>query len=263
MRSYGEWAVIAGASEGLGAAFAEGLASRGYKLILLARRGEVLDAVAAPLRQRVEVLTKAIDLSSPTLEAEVADVLGTRDIGVLVCNAAHAPLGAFEQMALADKLRALDVNCRSPVTLSHLVLPKMIEKKRGAIVFMSSLTAFQGSAFLAIYGATKSFNLSLAEALWAETKPHGVDVLGVCAGATRTPGYLKTAKSKAPGELDPGQVVDETLAALGRGPLLIPGAFNRFASFVLRRLMPRTSTVKVMAAQTVKLLPTSARDPHR
>lgn len=254
MRTYGEWAVVAGASEGLGAAFATALAERGYKLVLLARRADALEAVAAGLRAKVEVVTHAMDLSAATLEADVREVLGAREVGVLVCNAAHAPLGAFEQMSLADKLRALDVNCRAPVTLSHLVLPGMVARRRGAIVLMSSLTAFQGSPFLAVYGATKSFNVTLAEALWAETKPHGVDVLGVCAGATRTPAYLKAAKSKAPGELEPRQVVDEALAALGRGPLLIPGAFNRFASFLLRRLMPRTSTIKVMGAQAVKLL---------
>ncbi|MBL8923954.1 MAG: SDR family NAD(P)-dependent oxidoreductase [Myxococcaceae bacterium] len=255
MRTYGEWAVVAGASEGLGAAFAAALADRGYKLVLLARRADALEAVAAGLRGKVEVVTRAMDLSAPTLEAEVREVLGAREVGVLVCNAAHAPLGAFAQRPLADGLRALDVNCRAPVTLSHLVLPGMVARQRGAIVLMSSLTAFQGSPFLAVYGATKSFNLSLAEALWAEAKPHGVDVLAVCAGATRTPGYLKAAKTKAPGELEPKQVVDETLAALGGGPLLIPGAFNRFASFLLRRLLPRRSTITVMGAQTAKLLP--------
>lgn len=255
MRAYGEWAVIAGASEGLGAAFATAFAERGFKLVLLARRAEALESVAASLRSKVEVVTQPVDLSSPNLERELAEVFAGKEIGVLVCNAAHAPLGTFSEMSLADKLRSLEVNCRSPVTLTHLVLPKMLERKRGAIVLMSSLTAFQGSPFLAVYGATKSFNVSLAEALWAETKPHGVDVLAVCAGATRTPGYLKTAKTKAPGELEPRQVVHETLVALGGGPLLIPGAFNRFASFLLRRLMPRTSTVKVMGAQTAKLLP--------
>ncbi len=255
MRAYGEWAVIAGASEGLGAAFATALAERGYKLILLARRAEALESVAASLRGKVEVVTKAIDLSSPNLATELGELFAGKDLGVLVCNAAHAPMGAFSEMALGDTLRSVEVNCRAPVTLTHLVLPTMLERKRGAIVLMSSLTAFQGSPFLAVYGATKSFNLSLAEALWAETRPHGVDVLAVCAGATRTPGYLKTAKTKAPGELEPRQVVEETLAALGGGPLLIPGAFNRFASFLLRRLMPRTSTVKVMGSQTAKLLP--------
>lgn len=259
MRTYGAWAVVAGASEGLGAAFATALAEQGYKLVLLARRAEVLESVAASLRAKVEVVTKAIDLSSPSLEVELAPVFAEREIGVLVCNAAHAPMGPFAQLPVADALRSIDVNCRSPVVLTHLVLPKMLERRRGAIVLMSSLTAFQGSPFLAVYGATKAFNLSLAEALWAETKPHGVDVLAVCAGATRTPGYLETAKAKAPGELEPRQVVDEALATLGRGPFLVPGVFNRFASFLLRRLMPRRSTVMVMGSQTAKLLP--ARPP--
>ncbi|MCA2979975.1 MAG: SDR family NAD(P)-dependent oxidoreductase [Myxococcaceae bacterium] len=254
MRPPGSWAMVAGASEGLGAAFAEALAERGYRLVLLARRAEALEAVAAGLRAKTEVVTRALDLSSPGLEAEVRELLGAREVELLVCNAAHAPLGPFEQQPLAEKLKALDVNCRAPVTLCHLVLPGMVARRRGAIVLMSSLTAFQGSPFLAVYGATKAFNASLAEALWAETRGSGVDVLAVCAGATRTPGYLKTARQQAPGELAPRQVVDEALGALGQGPLLIPGAFNRIASFLMRRLMPRAATVRVMGAQTAKLL---------
>ena len=126
---------------------------------------------------------------------------------------------------------------------------------RGAVVLMSSLTAFQGSPYASIYGATKAFNLSLAEALWSELAASGVKVIASCAGATLTPGYLKrSARGGAPGELEPAQVAKETLAALGSGPLLIPGAFNRFASFLMRRLMPRRTTIGLMGSQTRKLL---------
>jgi hypothetical protein len=249
------WALIAGASEGLGAAFAKALAERGHRLILLARRRDVLEAIATPLRATVEVVTHAVDLSTPTLDAELRPLLEGREVGVLVCNAAFAALGAFSSLPLADALRSLDVNTRAPVTLIHAVLPGMLARKTGAIVLMSSLTAFQGAPFLSVYGATKAFNVSLAEALWAELRPFGLHVLGVCAGATRTPGYLKTAKQKAPGELEPEQVVEEALRALPHGPLLIPGTFNRFASFVMRRLLPRRMTVAIMGDQGKKLLP--------
>lgn len=254
MGAYGKWAVVAGASEGLGAAFAHALAGQGYDLLLLARRADALEAVAAPLRSKVEVVTKAIDLGAGSLAADVTALVEGREVGVLVCNAAFAPMGAFDGQGLEEKLKAIDVNCRSPVTLAHVLLPKMIARRRGAVVLMSSLTAFQGSPFVSVYGATKAFNLSLAEALWAEAAPHGVHVVASCAGATRTPGYLKTAIGKAPGELEPDQVAAETLAALGHGPVVIPGAFNRFASFLMRRVMPRRSTVALMGAQTRKLL---------
>lgn len=242
------WAVVAGASEGLGAAFAKALAARGHPLLLLARRKDALEAVAAPLRAQVEVVTHAVDLAAPI----DAGLFAEREIDVLVCNAAYAPLGPFDGQALDEKLRAIDVNVRAPVALTHLLLPKMIQRKRGAVFVMSSLTAFQGSPYLSVYGATKAFGLSFAEALWAEAAPHGVKVVAVCAGATRTPGYLKTAIGKAPGELEPDQVAEEALAAAG--PVVIPGAFNRFASFLMRRLMPRSSAVALMGGQTRKLI---------
>ena len=253
---HGRWALVAGASEGIGAAFAHGLAARGHDLLLVARRKEPLEALAVLLRQahKIEVVTAAIDLGAPSVETEVAALIDGREIGVLICNAALAPQGAFVDQPLPDKLKAIEVNCRSPVVLAHLVLPTMIARRRGAIVLMSSLTAFQGSPYVSVYGATKGFNLCLAEALWSEAAPHGVKVIATCAGATRTPAYLKSMAKSAPGELDPEQVAEETLAALASGPMIIPGAFNRFASFMMRRLMPRRSAIKLIGAETHKRL---------
>lgn len=255
-QQYGRWALVAGASEGLGAAFAEALARRGHDLLLLARRADVLETNAATLRKKypVEVVTAAVDLSSPALAEQLAPLIADREVGVLVCNAASSPLGSFARQTPAETGRALDVNCRAPLTLLHLLLPAMIERGKGGVVLMSSLTAFQGSPFASVYGATKAFNLALAEGLWAELKPHGVNVIASCAGATRTPNYLKAmAKGGAPGELEPEKVAEDTLAQLGRGPLVIPGAFNQFASFLMRRLLPRATTINLMAAQTRKL----------
>jgi uncharacterized protein len=196
--AYGQWALVAGASEGLGAAFAHALASRGHDLILIARRAEQLESLAAALRQahKIQVVVAALDLASPELAAALRALIEGREVGLLVCNAAFAPLGPFVEQPLDNALRSVDVNCRSPVTLLQLLLPPMVARGRGAVVLMSSLTAFQGSPYAAVYGATKAFNLSLAEALWHEVGPHGVKVIASCAGATRTPGYLKTA---APG----------------------------------------------------------------
>ena len=126
----------------------------------------------------------------------------------------------------------------------------MAARGSGGIILLSSLTAFQGSPFVATYGSTKAFLLTLAEGLWYELAPSGIDVLAVCAGATRTPKYLKSAVGRAPGELDPGQVVREALDRLGRGPLMIPGRFNRLASQLMRRLLPRRATIRIMGGQT-------------
>lgn len=246
------WAVIAGASEGLGAAFAEALAARGHDLVLVARRVDKLDALAATLPTRVECV--GLDLAEPDAIPRLVAILGDREIGVRVCNAALAPLGPFVDQHAEDIARALDLNCRAPLLLVHAVLPGMVARRKGSIIWMSSLTAFQGSPWTSVYGGTKAFGLAFAEGLWAEVEAAGVQVIACAAGATRTPNYLAhAAQGGAPGELDPAQVVAETLRQLGRGPLVIPGRFNRFASFLMRRVLPRVTTIRIMAAQTRKL----------
>ena len=249
---YGKWAVVAGASEGLGAAFAQALAARGHSLVLIARRPQPLEELAAELRaaHRIEVICQAADLATFDPRALLTD----KEIGVLVCNAAAAAMGPFDSQSLASAELSIDVNCRAPVRFLNAVLPAMVKRRRGAVVLLSSLTAFQGAPFISVYGATKAFNLSLAEGLWAELRPHGVDVLAVCPGATLTPNYLRaSAKGAAPGELEPTQVAREALARLGRGPLMIPGAFNRFAAWAMA-LMPLRSRIALMGSQTRKLL---------
>jgi short-subunit dehydrogenase len=250
---YGPWAVVAGASEGLGAAFARELAGRGLNLVLLARRKDALDELAASLD--VDVRAVAMDLARPDLAVAVGGVLADLDVGLLVYNAAYAPIGAFADVPLADKLRAVDVNCRGPVTLADAVAPRLRRRGRGGIVLMSSLTAFFGSPRLATYGATKAFNLALGEALWAELRPDGVDVLVCCAGATRTPGFERQTGGDGPRAMTAEAVVAEALAALGRRPVLVPGRFNRFAAWLLGRVLPRRAAVAIMGGQTKRLRP--------
>lgn len=257
MKRHGQWALVAGASEGLGAAFAAGLAAEGHDLILVARRVEKLERLAETIRRQhgVAVAILGLDLSAPDLPARLAPALEGKEIGILVCNAAYAPLGPFLAGGAAEALRAVDLNCRAPLLLLLAVLPGMKARGRGAVVLMSSLTAFQGSPWTSVYGGTKAFGLALAEGLWAELGAHGIEVIACCAGATRTPNYLaRAAVGGAPGELEPAVVVAETLAALGKGPLVIPGRFNRIASQLMRRLLPRAMTVRIMGSQTRRLL---------
>lgn len=253
---YGTWAVVAGASEGLGAAFADAVARRGYDVVLVARRAEKLEELAAGLRERhgVRVLAVAEDLGSPDVGQRLLAALGDREVGLLVYNAAYAPLGPFLDAGPEEALRAVDVNCRAPVLLVHALAPGMLARRRGGVVLMSSLTAFQGTPWTTVYGATKAFNLSLGEGLWHELAPHGVDVVVCAAGATRTPNYVaRAANGGAPGELEPAQVAEEALDGLGATALVIPGRFNRFASWVMRRLLSRRAAVRILAGQTRKL----------
>ncbi|MFT3708797.1 MAG: SDR family NAD(P)-dependent oxidoreductase [Archangium sp.] len=248
---YGPWAVVAGASEGLGAEYARQLAAKGLKLVLVARRESLLAEFAKTLN--VEVRTLAIDLSAPDAAARIVEATRELDVGLFLYNAAFSPIGPLLEQSVEDNLRAVDVNVRTPTALVHHFAPRLVKRGRGALVLLSSLTAFQGSPFVSTYGATKSYNLSLAEGLWAELRGTGVDVLCVCPGATATPNLLKASKKAPPGMQQPEDVVRETIASLADGPMLIPGAFNRFASFLMRRLLPRTTTIKIMASETRKL----------
>lgn len=245
---YGRWAVVAGASEGLGAAFAESLASRGLSLVLLARRAERLEELASRLRSTrgAQVRTLACDSADPGFAGPLAAATADVEVGVAVHNAAYSFVAPLLERPLADALRVVDVNVRAPLVLLHTLVPSMVERGRGAVVLMSSLAGFQGSPRLAAYAASKSFNTILAESLWAELAPRGVDVVASCAGAIRTPGYARTLQREAPGTLDASEVAERTLAALGRGPVVIPGVTNTLASQLLRRLLSRKAAIGIM-----------------
>jgi uncharacterized protein len=253
---YGPWAVVAGASVGLGEAFARQLASRGLDLLLMARNQAALDTLAADLRKAhgIEVRTLATDLARPDLSQAVQAFADGLEVGLLVYNAAASAIGPFLDHPVEDHLRVIDVNCRGPVVLAHLFGRAMAGRKRGGIVLMTSTAGSQGGPWIASYAASKAFNLLLAEALWDELLASGVDVVACRAGATRTPGYAasKPRPSKVP-LLDPGYVAEKTLAALGRGPSIVPGAFYRFSAFIMDRLLPRRLAIRIMGRATRRL----------
>jgi short-subunit dehydrogenase len=258
---YGPWAVVAGASEGLGAAFARALASRGMNLVLIARRKSILDTLASEYRQlyNIEVLCLEIDLNMPDFLIKLQSSLSGLEVGMVVYNAASAPVGDFDTLDLADLLRVVQVNVASPVALVHSLLPPMIKRQRGALILMSSLAGNQGLPRLATYAASKAFNTVLAEGLWHELKGRGIDVLVCCAGAVRTPGYAKTAGSDALGTLDADLVIEQTLRALRRGPRVIPGFINQAANWILSRIVSRRMAIGIMAGSTKNLAADAGR----
>jgi uncharacterized protein len=255
LQSYGPWAIVAGASEGLGAAFARALATQGINLVLVARRALVLESLARSLRERhdIEARNVCCDLGAPDLARHLATAIGDIEIGIGIYNAAYSFVGPLLARPLEEAVRVVDVNVRGPLQFVHAIAPPMIARGRGGIVLMSSLAGMQGAPHLATYAASKAFNAILAEGLWAELRPQGVDVLVSCAGAVRTPGYLKTAAGDAPGTLDPDQVAVRTLAALGKGPRFVPGGMNKLAAFLLARMIPRRAAIALMGSSTTSL----------
>ena len=249
---YGPYALVAGGSDGLGAAFAEGIARRGVNLVLLARREDQLKKTAERLRHEYAVDVIAIPADLSDFESVKNHIGGlSAPIGLLVYDAAYAPIGRFEDVTEEQLALATAVNVRSPLLLVKLLSAPMIERGRGGIVLMSSLAGSQGSPNIAAYAATKAFNAILAEGLWKELKPRGVDVLACLAGAILTPGYQDAASTKpAPGTLEATAVAEQTLNALGKGPIVIPGAVNKVGRFVLTRLLSRRAAIAIMAKNT-------------
>ena len=241
---YGPWAVVTGASSGIGAEFARQLAARKLSVVLVARRRERLATLAAELEQAhgVGVRVAARDLCEPgSAEAVAADVADL-DVGLVVNNAGLGWKGAFVEQDPAAQRRMIELNCVAPVALTRALAPRLIARGRGGLIIVSSTGAFQGLPWSALYGATKGFDLLLGEALRVELRPHGVDVLTLAPGGTDTEGPMNTGvdPAKVPGKLMPvGPVVSAALAGLCRRGLVVPGASNRAAGLAVR-LVPRS-----------------------
>lgn len=246
---YGPWAVVAGGSSGIGAAYAEALAARGCHVVVVARDPEV-HAVAGTLRDRHGVTAVAVDLDlgRPDLLEALAPHLADLEVGLVVWNAAVAPRGRFDRADPTELDAAVDVNVRGPVRLVRHLVPSMVARGQGGVVLMASLAAGQGSAVLATYAATKAFTRVLAEGLWADLAPHGVDVVAVAPGATDTPAYRASGAQGGPRPGDPADVARAGLDALGRGPVVVPGRGNRVSAMVLQRLLPRRWAVRLMSS---------------
>jgi len=249
---YGQYALIAGGSDGLGYAFAEAIARRGLNLVLIARQEDRLKAAATRLKEiyGIDVIPVAADMADYENVKKLISALKV-SIGLLVYNAAFAPIGLFENTSEDHLALATVVNVKAPLLLTKLLSVSMIHQKRGGIVLMSSLAGAQGSSNIAAYAATKSFNAILAEGLWKELKPHGIDVVACCAGAILTPGYQQAEKTKpAPGTLKANEVAEQTLNSLGRGPIIIPGVINKIGRFILTRLLSRKAAIDIMSKNT-------------
>ncbi len=251
---YGPWALVAGGSEGLGAAFAEELAGAGFSLLLAARRTEPLEQTACRLRAAhgVEVKTVALDLAAADGVRRLLAAARGREIGLAVCNAAASHTGPFLAADAAFYERIVLTNCRAPLLLVRALGEGMAERGRGGIVVMTSLSAMWGTPYVAAYGATKAFLLNLAEGAGEELAARGVDMLACMAGPIRTPGYL-SSKPAGSGpstfEMEPAAVAREALAALGRRRLVVPGRINRVARAVLG-MLPRQAAVRMMGRNT-------------
>lgn len=236
---YGPWAVVTGASSGIGAEFARQLAAAGLSVALVARRRDRLESLAAELRAAhpIDVQVCPHDLADPDAARALAAAVADRDVGLVVNNAGTSWKGPFLEQDPVEQRRMIELNCQAPVAITRALGPRLAARGRGGLVIVSSTGAFQGLPWSAVYGATKAFDLLLGEALHVELAEHGVDVLTLAPGGTDTEGPMNTGvdPTKVPGKLMPvPPVVAAALTGLGRTALVVPGAGNRVASFATR-----------------------------
>lgn len=262
---YGPWALVAGAAVGLGAEYARQLAARGLSVVLVDRDAGPLDATADAIRaaSAVQVRTLVLDLSRPDIGDTVLRETTGLEIGLVVYNAAIGTVAPFLEMSRANIQAMLDVNCRGPLLLAHALAPAMVARARGGVIVMSSMAGNLGSAQLTVYAASKAFDLVFAEALWAELRGHGVDVLAVQPGATRTPGWQSSQpeelRGPGPHVMEPEEVVREALDTLGVEPGIVAGEMNRQSVQMLASL-PRRQAIELVSSITSTLLQTGRTD---
>lgn len=253
MMRYPGMALVTGASSGIGAEFARQLANKGYEVALVARRKERLDELAASLA--VPTRTICTDLSTREGCETVIESLGGAPVGVFVHAAGFGAMGLFECLPIERQLEMVDLNARAAVHLAARLAPEMGGRGKGAMIFVASIAAFQASPWLATYGATKSFVLSLAEALHVEYATRGIDVLALCPGPTRTEFATVAAIDAEPAAAlwsEPEAVVETALSALARKPVVVQGTSNRISA-LLAKILPRGLAARISGALMWKL----------
>ena len=256
---YSGHALVTGAARGIGRAFAEGLASEGFDLLLVDRRLTETAALARALTAQHGVGAHAIerDLAKDGLADDAAAWAEAYDIGLLVSNAGISPIGSFFEIPLDTHLETLDLNSRATLILAHTIGHSMARRGRGGIIVVSSASAISGAPYTAHYAATKAYGLNLATSLWGELRGVGVDVLAVCPGLTDTAPVRERHLDESASWLvpinAPDQVARSALRGLGRQPLVIPAAVDRFTSTVMSRLLPRRWTLSLVANSMIRL----------
>lgn len=238
----GKWALVTGASAGIGAALARELAKHGAKLILTARRRDRLEALAGELTTKgTEVRIVTADLNDPASPQKIFDA--TEGVGhnvdILINNAGLGQYGAFCASPVEQEMSQVKVNCEAMVRLTRLYVPRMVERKRGWVLVLASTASFQPVPYISTYAATKVFDRFFALGLAAEVARFGVKVTALCPGPTESEFFdiAHAGAFKRRGMQPAEEVARLAVAALARGQrILIPYFRGRFTAFLVRFL---------------------------
>jgi len=264
-QKFGPWAIITGASSGIGKGFCEQLAKQGLNLVLVARNESVLTILAHQIQAQygVECKVLALDLTQPQAITRIEKSIQGLDVGLLVSNAGAGHMGAFNKVALADLKNTLHLNTTTHLELSHFFVQHLLKQnKKGGILLLSSVACFQGVPLSGNYSAAKAYVLNLGEALNFELKNKGINISVLLPGPTSTPGFHDRSDidfNNMPMKPMPvAACVDEGLKALMRNkPVQVAGRMNRFMGFMGKYLLSRKMNTRMWGAIMLKMAPPS------
>lgn len=260
---YGEWALVTGATSGIGRALVQRLAGEGMNIITVARTRDALEAQARELEAAHKVTVRPVvaDLTTPAGTAAVIAATGDVEVGVLVPCAAIESSGYFVDTPIERHRAMLQMDVISPMELVHHYGARMASRRRGAILLVSSMSGWMAQPYMAHYGAAKAYVLSLGDSLHLEMKDKGVDVSVLSPGPTDTPMAAGTGidfASMGMAIMSPADVANAGLDALGAGADAVPGARNKMMAFMMTRMMPRAlagSMFKTMLGKALGVKP--------
>jgi short-subunit dehydrogenase len=246
LEKYGPWAVVTGASDGIGREFATQVAARGLNVVLVARRADRLRELATALAAEHSIAAKVVaaDLSDAAGRKLVLDATSDLDVGLLVAAAGYGTSGPILSAAVPTERNLLEVNCYAVLEQCMSFGKRFAQRGRGGLILLGSLVGWQGVPNAAHYAATKAYVQSLAEALRVEWAPLGVNVLA-CAPGPVTSGFGERADMRIRSGDSPATVAKATLQALGRRGTVIPGALGKLLTYSLA-LLPRALRIRIM-----------------